>query len=237
MPAQPSHNGSQEHHSDPGPSGGENPGPPGGEKELRADARENRERILTAAREAYAAHGLDVPMATIARRAGVGVATVYRRFPTRDVLVAEAFTEQIARCAAVLDEALEDPDPWRGFCSVLEQVSAMQVSDRGFTAAFLAHFPENADIERTRGRAEEGLALLVSRAQDTGRLRRDFAPGDVPLLLLANSGVIGGSPQVSLAASRRLVGYLLQALSADHAAPLPPPAPFGLRRLHEVPRG
>ncbi|MFD7431950.1 TetR/AcrR family transcriptional regulator [Streptomyces sp. NPDC059818] len=204
---------------------------------LRADARHNRDRILEAAREAYAAHGIDVPVTTIARRAGVGVATLYRRFPTRDALVTEAFSEQLALCVAVLDEALRDPDPWRGFCSLIEKVCAMQATDRGFTAAFLSRFPDAVDFGGQRACAEEGIAQLVRRAQESGQLRADFHPTDVTLLLLANSGVAGESPEVSAVASRRLTGYLLQSFRVGRAAPLPPPAPLELRRVHQLPQG
>ncbi|MEV0580677.1 helix-turn-helix domain-containing protein [Streptomyces sp. NPDC050392] len=202
---------------------------------LRADARHNRDRILDAAREAYAAHGIDVPVTTIARRAGVGVATLYRRFPTRAALITEAFAEQLALCVAALDDALDDPDPWRGFCTLVEKVCAMQATDRGFTAAFLSRFPDAVDFDGERARAEAGIARLVRRAQDAGRLRADFAPSDVTLLLLANCGVTEGSPEVSAAASRRLVGYLLQSFRADRTTPLPPPAPLELHRIHPSP--
>ncbi|MFF9685470.1 TetR/AcrR family transcriptional regulator [Streptomyces sp. NPDC014623] len=202
--------------------------PPGA---LRSDARGNRERILTAAREAYGLHGIDVPMAAIARRAKVGVATLYRRFPTRAALVSEAFAEQLAHCAAVLDEGLADPDPWRGFCSVVEKVCMMQAADRGFTEAFLAQFPEHAEYAEKRARAEEGLALLIRRAKDDGRLRPDFHVHDITLLMLANCGATTGAGDDAPAASRRLVAYLLQSFRAGAAAPLPPPAPLGLGRI------
>jgi len=201
------------------------------ERELRADARINRERILAAARAAFAAHGIDVPVAAIARRAGVGVATLYRRFPTRDALVAAAFAEQLEECAGILDEALDDADAWRALCRVLEKVCAMQAVDRGFTAAFLSRFPDDAAFERRRLRAQQSLADLVERAKATGRLRADFDPGDITLLLLANSGVAGQEPEVAASASRRLVGYLLQSLRAETAAPLPAPALLSLDDL------
>ncbi|MFD5038282.1 TetR/AcrR family transcriptional regulator [Streptomyces sp. NPDC058378] len=200
---------------------------------LRADARENRGRILKAAREAFAAQGIDVPVAAIARRAGVGVATLYRRFPTRDALVTEAFAEELGHCVSVLDEGLADPDPWRGFCTVIERVCLMQAVDRGFTQAFLTEFPGQADFARERARAEEGLALLVRRAKDAGGLRQDFEPSDITLLLLANCGVTTGADEEAATASRRLAAYLLHAFRADGAAPLPPPAQLGLDRIHE----
>jgi AcrR family transcriptional regulator len=222
MPAQPSHN--------PHPPARE-PGPDG----LRADARENRERILRAAREAYALHGIDVPISAIARRAGVGVATLYRRFPTRASLITEAFAEQLTECAGALDEALEDPDPWRGFCTVFRKVCAMQAADRGFTHAFLSRFPDETAYAGERDRAAEGLALLVRRAQEAGALRPDFDASDVVLVLLANSGVVNAAGADATAASRRLVGYLLESFRAGPSAgPLPPPAGLELERLTGV---
>ncbi|MFF3749577.1 TetR/AcrR family transcriptional regulator [Streptomyces sp. NPDC002018] len=220
MPAQPSHKDSE-------------PDGDAGTRELRADARHNRDRILRAAREAYAAQGLDVPVTTIARRAGVGVATLYRRFPTRASLVTEAFAEQFSLCVSVLDEALGDPDPWHGFCSAVEKVCAMQAADRGFTGAFLSEFPDNAGYHQERTRAEEGLDELVRRAKASGQLRQDFDRSDIALLLLANSGLGGAPTEASAAASRRLVAYLLQSFRAEGARPLPAPAPLELAQVHE----
>ncbi|MET7336779.1 helix-turn-helix domain-containing protein [Nonomuraea sp. NPDC005650] len=199
---------------------------------LRADALHNRVRILEAAREAFATRGLDVPMAAIARRAGVGVATLYRRFPSRESLITEVFGDELATCASVVDEALADPDPWRGFCSAIEKVCAMQVADRGFTEAFLTAFPDAMDYERLRVRAEQGLAEVVRRAKAAGRLRADFDLADLMLLLKANCGVATGTNQDAAAGSRRLVAYLLQSFRAEHAAPLPPAPPFTLDFPH-----
>jgi AcrR family transcriptional regulator len=201
---------------------------------MRADARRNRDRILEAARDLFADRGLDVPIAAIARRAGVGVATLYRRFPARESLITEVFADQMSACAGVIDEALADPDPWRGFASVIEKVCAMQATDRGFTAAFLTAFPGALDFERERVRAERGFAALAQRAKDAGRLRRDFARTDLTLVLMANNGITADSPQAALAASRRLVALLLQSFRAAPAGtpePLPPPAPVGLYHL------
>ncbi|GEL17568.1 TetR/AcrR family transcriptional regulator [Pseudonocardia asaccharolytica] len=201
---------------------------------LRADARHNRNRILDAAREAFAARGLEVPMAAIARRAGVGVATLYRRFPTREALITEVFTDQLTGCVSVIDDALADPDPWQGFCLAVEKLCSLQVADRGFTAAFLTKFPDAVDFEQKRVRAERGFADLVRRAQQSGRLRADFDRSDLILLLMANHGITAESTVDKLAASRRLVAYLLQAFRADHAGPacvLPPPASLDLDRV------
>src|SRR3954453_17400464 len=81
---------------------------------LRVDAERNRQRVVAAAREAFAEFGLDVPLEDIARRAGVGVGTLYRRYPTRADLVAAAFEAKMTAYAEAAREALADPDPWRG---------------------------------------------------------------------------------------------------------------------------
>lgn len=198
---------------------------------LRADARQNRDRIVEVARELFAARGLDVPMAVIARHARVGVATLYRRFPTKESLVAEVFVDQFTACVSVLDDALADPDPWRGFCTVIEKVCAMQAVDRGFSAAFVRAFPGAVDTEREYDRALQGFAELTRRAKAAGRLRADFAQDDLLLLLMANGGLVAGSTEAALAASRRLVAYLLGAFRAEEAEPLPPPARLN---LHDI---
>ncbi|MFI8438318.1 TetR/AcrR family transcriptional regulator [Streptomyces sp. NPDC079020] len=207
-------------------------GPPG----QRADARLNRARLLQAAREAYALDGTDVSSSAIARRAGVGAATLYRHFPTRGSLIAAAFSEQLGQCVAALDEALQDDDPWQGLRNVLTRVCMMQAQDRGFSAAFLSRFPDAPDVHRERARAEACLAQLVRRAKDTGQLRKDFHPSDVTLLLLANNGVVRESPAASMAASRRLLAYFLQSCLPTDATPLPQPAPLRLDDLYKPPR-
>ncbi|MEE2039288.1 helix-turn-helix domain-containing protein [Nocardiopsis sp. CT-R113] len=210
--------------------------PPDAGRGLRSDARHNRHRILEAAREAYRERGIDVPMVAIARRAGVGTATLYRRFPTREALVAEVFADEMAECAGAVDEALADPDPWRGFCSVITKVCSMQAADRGFTDAFLAAFPDSAEFGERRARAEGGLAELVRRAKEAGRLRADFAQADLVLLLLANGGVVTDTRETTEAASRRLVAYLLRSFeSTAGAGSLPPAPPIGLGQLYRLP--
>lgn len=198
----------------------------------RADARNNRARLLRAAREAYALDGAGVSSGAIARRAGVGAATLYRHFPTRGSLIAAAFSEQLAQCVATVDEALRDDDPWRGLRTALTKVCMMQARDRGFSAAFLAEFPDAPDIRRERVRAETGLARLVQRAKDAGQLRRDFDTSDVTLLLLANNGVLRDSTADSVAASRRLLAYFLQSCHPSADTPLPAPAPLHLDDLY-----
>ncbi|MFJ8949235.1 TetR/AcrR family transcriptional regulator [Streptomyces sp. NPDC102340] len=223
MPAQPSHEPPQR-------AGGraDDTGP----AERRADARRNRARILQAAQEAFADKGIDVPLTAVARRAGVGAATLYRHFPTRAALVSAAFAEQLSVCVAALDEALDDPDPLRGLRNLLEQVCAMQATDRGFAAAFMEHFPDALDYDQESARAEDGLALLIERGQRTGQLRADVAPADVTLLLLANRGLAGQPEDTALAASSRLLAHFLRSAQTRYTSPMPPPPHLGLHKVH-----
>ncbi|RSM48219.1 TetR/AcrR family transcriptional regulator [Amycolatopsis balhimycina DSM 5908] len=197
----------------------------GSSRIVREDARQNRQRVLDAAREVFTRRGLDVPMATIARRAGVGVATLYRHFPNRQALLTAVFERQLAECASVVDEALADPDPWRAFRTAVEKLGALQAAGHELTAAFAAALPGAFDLGAERHEAERKLAELVSRAKATGRLRADFRVEDLVLLLKAVSGVATSTAEAA-AGSRRLVAYLLQSFETATDRPLPPPARF-----------
>jgi AcrR family transcriptional regulator len=193
---------------------------------LRADAERNRERLLAAAREVFAEQGLQAPMAEVARRAGVGVATLFRRFPSRDELITATFAAKMTAYADTIDEALGDPDAWNGFCRYVERVCAMQADDRGFTDVLTMTFPTAKAFEAERNRAGQAFGELVERAKASGRLRADFVHQDLPLILMANAGVVAATADAAPDAWRRLVGYLLQAFAAEAAEPLPePPTP------------
>jgi len=195
---------------------------------LRADAEHNRARILEVARETFAELGLDVSMAEIARRAGVGTATLYRRFPTKEALVTDVFADRISACVATIDDAVADPDPWRGFRGFLEKLCALQASDKGFTEAFVATFPDAVNLDNKRERVERKFGELTERAKAAGKLRADFAFGDLAMLLMANCGIIAANPEHAEATSRRFVAYMIQSFRAENAEPLPPATPFEL---------
>jgi AcrR family transcriptional regulator len=194
--------------------------------ELRVDAERNRSQILEAARVAFAEQGLDVPMHEIARRAGVGVGTLYRRFPTRGALVAGAFEEKMRTYAEGVEIALSDPDPWAGFCGYVERLCLMQSTDRGFSEVLTLTFPTAEVFEAARRRAYSGFKKLIARAKASGDLREDFVPEDLVMLLMANSGVLAATADTAPRMSARLVAYLLQAFAAPSRNELPaPPSP------------
>jgi len=181
---------------------------------LRSDARDNRGLILHAASTLFAAEGLDVPMREIARRAGVGPATLYRHFPTKEMLATEVFTDQMHACRAIVDEGLADPDPWHGFCLVIEKICQLHARSRGLTAAFMSAFPHAMDFAADREYTLKSADALARRAKDTGHLRPDFVLDDVVLVLMANSGIHATSPAARVAASRRFAALAIQAFQA-----------------------
>lgn len=204
---------------------------------LRADAAQNKERLLTAAREVFAEQGLDASMRQIARHAGVSEPTLRRRFASREELIAEAFEDKILRYAKAAEEALRDLDPWVGFTSFLRQLAEMQLVDRGFAEVLSMTFPASLRYEQHRRRAWDGIQQLITRAKAAGRLREDFVSEDIILLLLAHAGVVASSGRIAERMSARLLAYLLQAFAAPGAVDLPP-APsvaetyYALLRLH-----
>src|SRR3954470_6344577 len=105
--------------------------PEAGTRPLRKDAARNRDRLLAAARELFAEHGLDVTLNDIAHHAGVGVGTAYRRFRDKGAVIDALFEESLEALAVVASEALEDVDAWRGLVVYLERSHHMQFGDRG----------------------------------------------------------------------------------------------------------
>lgn len=177
----------------------------------RSDARDNRGRILDAACVLFVADGLDVSMREIARHAQVGPATVYRHFPTKQMLLASAFIEQSRAWHAALDGGLADPDPWRGFRLAVSRLCDLQSRDLGFTAAFKSAFPRAVDFSRLRTSSLMSAAALVGRAKDTGHLRADVNLNDLLLMLMASSGIRASNPAARVAASRRYAELIMLA--------------------------
>jgi AcrR family transcriptional regulator len=173
---------------------------------LRSDARDNRSRILEAAREVFAGEGFDTPMREVAHRAGVGPATLYRRFPTKQALMAEAFAGRIHACHAIIEKGLTDPDPWHGLRAVITELFELHALGEGFARAF----PYGAELAPARERSLSSLASLAARAKEF--LRPDFVLEDLILLLRANAGLRATSPAARLAVSRRLADLAIRSL-------------------------
>ncbi len=190
---------------------------------LRVDAERNRARIIEAAQAAFAEQGLDVPLEAVAERAGVGIATLYRRFPGRDDLIAACFESRLAEYARAAEVALEADDAWSGFAGYVERICQMQSADLGLKDVLTTSFPNARTLESHRRRGYGLLVRLIERAQAEGSLRRDLVPEDVVLLMMANAGVVQATGAAAPEAWRRFVGLMLDGLRSDGAGPIPPP--------------
>lgn len=177
------------------------------------DAEHNRRHIVAVARAAFAADGLELPMREIARRAGLGVATVYRHFPSRPDLIGAVLVEQVAACGAEMRAALDDPDPWRALRGTVHRFSERQVRHRGLNEVLLgSHAAGRAFAEQRRAHAR-GLEQIVERARSAGVVRLDISVEDVRIGLRAIASFQGFPPERAGRAVRRLADLLLAGLS------------------------
>ncbi|MFI6236175.1 TetR/AcrR family transcriptional regulator [Micromonospora sp. NPDC050784] len=168
----------------------------------RADARSNRGRVVAAAREAFGSAGLEVPMREVARRAGVGVATLYRHFPTRTELVATVLAERVEDCGAQMRRALGDPDPWRALSGVVREFAERQIHDRALNEALLGPGEVGAAFQEERREHAQALNVLVVRARAAGVLRDGVDVDDVRAGLLA----IASLRRLPATTSARVIG-------------------------------
>lgn len=188
---------------------------------LRQDAQRNRELILAAAAAEFREHGLDAPLEDIARRAGVGIATLYRRFPTRDALIEAVFEDHVASFVQLAEDALLVEDPWAGFSGFLEEVCARQANDSGLKDLLCARLPDARVLEGVRARGRVIMAKLIARAQEAGTMRPDVSVADVEFVIWSNKTVIDATRGVAPNAWRRNLALLLDGFRAENARPLP----------------
>jgi AcrR family transcriptional regulator len=193
------------------------------QRPLRADAARNRARLLAAAKDVFAERGLDATMDEVARRAGVGVGTAYRRFRNRDDLISALFEERLEEFMALLDDALADPNAWHGLRTFLERSMEMQADDRGFKELLLQSDESRERMARFRAHIRPLVADLIRRAQQAGDLRPDVVEDDVLLVSLMTGAVADFSHSVAPQLWRRALGLLLDGLRADGATTLPAP--------------
>jgi AcrR family transcriptional regulator len=195
------------------------------QRDLRADARRNRERILAAARELVAEQGVDVPVAEIAERAGVGVGTIFRRFPTKHDLLVALVEQRVEQLLAAADAALEREDPEPGLRSFLQTVVELQICDRGFCESMDTDLFAAEPLRRLFGEVVERAGTLLERAQRAGAVRGDVTAEDITMVIagIVRSGVI--LEEIAPGAWRRYVDLACDGLRAEGATPLCGKAP------------
>jgi AcrR family transcriptional regulator len=154
------------------------------ERPLRRDAQLNRERVIAAAREVFAARGLNASLDDVARHAGVGVGTVYRRFPSKEALLEVALDERLEEHVRAAEAALAAPTGWDGLIQFLRRAAEMQAADRGLRDLVLGADLHARHKARARDRIEPLVRQLVDRAHGEGSLRPDVTVEDLPLLLM-----------------------------------------------------
>lgn len=187
---------------------------------MRADAARNRLKVLDAARAAFAEHGRNAQMDDVARRAGVGVGTVYRHFPTKESLALALIDQRFeSMLAFIRDELLVDPDPWRAIERSFEFCATTQEADRGYAdvvASVAGGDPIVGGGPRgpSAARMVEMMELteqLMARAHAAGAVRSDLVAADMPPFYAGLASVV----QAGVANWRRYVELLLDGLRPE----------------------
>jgi AcrR family transcriptional regulator len=177
---------------------------------------------MDAARELFAQRGLDVTLNEIAKYAGVGVGTVYRRFPDRDALIDALFEERVEELVAISRAGLEDPDPWSGLITTIARLLEVQETDRALKELMLSSGPAHERVGHVRERMSPIVAELIARAREAGALRADVVPRDFPLLQIMLGAVIDVSRDSAPGLWRRYLEIMAQGMRAEPESPPPP---------------
>ena len=155
------------------------------ERALRADAQRNLTRILAAAREVFAEEGSEASIADVAERAGVGTATIFRRFPTKEDLLAAVVEQRVEEIAEVARDALKSRDAWKGLRRLMTWGIESYLHDRCYcesTGTAVFDKPRLHELEEEIGTAIEEL---LARAKKAGQMRRDVTATDISMLFYA----------------------------------------------------
>ena len=193
-------------------------------RSLRKDAAINRERLLAAAGELFAEHGLDITLNDIAHHAGVGVGTAYRRFANKEEVIDALFEQRLQQVAAVASEALDDPYAWDGLVTFLERTLDMQFGDRGLTQIMNNSALGDARVSEARDRIAPMITALVERAKQQGAIRPDFDQTDLIFIQVALSAVMDTTRSVAPGVYRRYLTMFLDGIRTDREAFTPLPA-------------
>lgn len=209
-----------------GEAGQARPSPASGVRPLRRDAERNRQRILKAASEVFTERGLGVSLDEIARHAGVGVGTVYRRFRTKEELVEALFVDRIESIAALAEQAAEAPDPWSGLVGFMEQMAGILAGNLGLRQMLMLAGYGHDMATYARRRNAPLVARLVERAQAAGQVRPDLGVTDIPFLVFLLTEAAQLARPVSPELWRRYLTLITDGMrpQRDGVTPLPVPA-------------
>jgi AcrR family transcriptional regulator len=190
-------------------------------KPLRADARRNREAVISAAREVFAEQGREAQMDDVARRAKVGVGTVYRHFPTKEALIEALAVDSFAKLAAIGREALDAEDPWDAFVGVLRRGAEIMAGDRALSEVVMTTPGAMEAGAHASGELVAVMEQVLRRAQEAGALRPDVITDDVGMLM-CGLGSATRKPHACSESWRRHLRIVIDGLRAEAATePLP----------------
>jgi AcrR family transcriptional regulator len=192
---------------------------------LRADAERNRQRILAAAAELFTERGLEPSLDDVARHAGVGVGTVYRRFPDKASLADALFDERIDALVALAEQAQAEPDAWAALVSFMERSAEILVSNRGLRQILMFAAEGHDRGICARDRMRPAIESLIERAQADGQVRADLRPTDVPMIEFMVAAAAEYAWQVRPTVWRRYLALILDALRPASASGRPLPEP------------
>jgi AcrR family transcriptional regulator len=195
------------------------------DRPLRRDAERNRQRILAAAGEVFAECGLAASLDAVAERAGVGVGTVYRRFPDKEALIDALFEARIDEIVEIATDCARIDDPWDALVCFLDRAITLHGGDRALKEIVFSTAHGHERTASARERIKPLVAELVARAQAAGALREDFEITDTPVIQLMLTAVIEYAGDVSPDLWRRYLAIVLDGMRAGAArAPLAPEA-------------
>ena len=205
------------------------------ERTLRKDAEKNRERILHAAKILFAERGLGVTLDDIGHHAGLGVATVYRRFPNKVALVEALFEQRVIELIDVARAALAFTDAWEGFLFLMKGILTLEAEDRGLREVVLGSECIKGRLDDLKAEVAPLIEELISKAQAQGALRQDFRANDVPVLTAMAGAAQEYCGNISPGIWKRYVAIVIDGLKVDRSTctPLPKEA-LDQNQLHQA---
>src|SRR4051812_36064786 len=204
-----------------------------GKPALRRDAAANRDRLLTAAAELFAEHGLAVTLNDIAHHAGVGVGTAYRRFANKEQIIDALLEQRMQEVANVAREALDDPDAWNGLLTFLQRALHLRHGDQGLNEVMNNPLLGDARGAEVRDRIAPIITELVDKAKRQGAVRPDLDQIDIIFMQLALSAIIDKTREISPDLYLRYLTFFLDGIRTRADATTPSPVgPLSANQTH-----
>jgi AcrR family transcriptional regulator len=195
------------------------------DRPLRKDAERNRQRILKAAAEVFTEQGLAATLDDVARQAGVGVGTVYRRFPDKAALADALFEQRIDILVDLATQAYGAEDPWSGLVSFMQSAAEMLSTDKGLRQLLMFAPYGHQRVGYARSRMRPAVGKLLERAQAAGQVRPDLGATDIPVLEFMIGATAEYAREVRPDLWRRYLALMLDALRPARESYTPLPVP------------